>query len=123
MDLKEASQAEAIKMARLYAKLNPRWGNPEYADGNCLVASESFRRWMRAEKRRKSKLVYLAAERSRYVYHWIVEVGNILVDMTARQFNKHMPYPRLLTGKEVRKEWKHVKTGWPKTRAGNEITY
>lgn len=122
------SLQELMKLANEFkdefdsSKGREEWGAPlsaiEAENGACSIVSETFLKWLKA-RGIASKLITgeiavdrkwseIPKEPGEPDAHTAVQVGSHVIDLTARQFNKSFPNPRITEVSDFNKEWEQV---------------
>jgi hypothetical protein len=100
------------------------WGS-SFADvtnepGNCAMVSETFIKWAKkkgfiANFRTCANAVDPTWAKNAGVRaksdedaHTVAQIGDMIVDFTAKQFDEKMPCPRIITVKQFDSEWEEV---------------
>ena len=128
--INESSNKELIKLANDFIselddkKAKDEWGG-SFADitnepGNCAMVSETFIKWAK-QKGLTAKFRTCAnaidptwaknagvRAKSEEDAHTVAQIGDMIVDFTAKQFDKNMPCPRIITVKQFDSEWEEV---------------
>jgi hypothetical protein len=113
--------AEEFVKAYDSARGASEWGAPlsqlKDESGSCSMVSHTFSDWL--EKEHGVKSTFIVGEVSTNNKwpkppspepdaHTVTLIGNIVVDFTAQQFDKSLPFPRIMTLGDFKKEWQLV---------------
>jgi len=89
--------------------------------GNCSMVSNHFSDWLNDKDISNRIVVGIHAKDIRWPKnahvtpgsdedaHTVVLIGNIIVDFTARQFDKSLPFPRVIPFSRFKTEWTSIK--------------
>ena len=84
--------------------------------GSCSMVSHTFIDWLKERDIDAKFIVGHEAENPKWVEagdgvdaHTAVQIGQHVIDFTARQFDKSLPNPRIIKVSDFEKEWKKVK--------------
>ena len=89
--------------------------------GNCSMVSIDFEMWADREAKVKAKsLTGIGCKNSAWLKranvragseddaHTVAVIGDKIIDFTARQFDKSMPFPRIVSVAQFKSEWEKV---------------
>lgn len=135
MHLFEVSHAEVIRLAdKFKVEYEGKAGTDAFGanlkdlhceGGNCAMISNEFHSWLKKQGIKADDISgedptnpkWNDGDKGFYpsddpppavAAHTATRIGSWVVDFNARQFDKKLPYPRIMTVGDFDEEWKHV---------------
>lgn len=78
--------------------------------GACSMVSHTFKNWLANKGVKSSFIVGSGAKDPSWKHpdddnHTVVKIGSYVIDFTARQFDKSLPFPRIIPVDQFKQEW------------------
>ena len=100
-------------LIKIYALQHPEYAEEEGARDECGYASDDFLQYLEKKRVKLSNTGLLAVGRTKTYHkycsgprgHYVIRLGRVRVDFTARQFHRSFAFPRIWVAGPKEEDW------------------